>query len=193
MNSARASGLLLTALRDFTRISADAVAPRRGRRHPHPLPAAHGRPANVGGASSSSAEHPRRGVSRHRSRLETRPDHKFSEPGALLSSTPTDLRRSALRLLPTAYWCGLDLLASRARCERQPRCDWLERQGQRWGIAGNCGSFRSSRKTAARVWNASAHRRTGGFNARGAVPRRIVLPRRGGAAWTRLVPYWSCS
>ena len=32
-----------------------------------------------------------------------------------------------------------------------------------------------------------------GSISRGAVPRRIVLPRRGGAAWTSLVPYWSCS
>ena len=53
----------------------------------------------------------------------TSTDQKFSESGALSSSTPTDFRRSALRLLPTAYWYGLDLLASRARCEGQPRRD----------------------------------------------------------------------
>ena len=41
---------------------------------------------------------------------------KFSEPGALSSSAPTNFR-----LPPTAYRCGLDLLASRARCKEEPK------------------------------------------------------------------------
>ena len=41
---------------------------------------------------------------------------KFSEPGALSSATPTDFR-----LPPTAYRCGLDLIASRARCKGESR------------------------------------------------------------------------
>ena len=42
--------------------------------------------------------------------------NKFSEPGALSSSTPTNFR-----LPPTAYRSGLDLLASRARCKGESR------------------------------------------------------------------------
>ena len=40
--------------------------------------------------------------------------NKFSEPGALSSATPTNFR-----LPPTAYRCGLDLIASRTRCKER--------------------------------------------------------------------------
>ena len=50
--------------------------------------------------------------------------NKFSEPGALSSATPTNFR-----LPPTAYRCGLDLLASRARCKGESRGDRPAPQG----------------------------------------------------------------
>ena len=54
---------------------------------------------------------------RHRSCDPRLLDHKkFSEPGALSSSTPTNFR-----LPPTAYRSGIDLLASRARCKGESR------------------------------------------------------------------------
>src|SRR5262245_55310674 len=51
---------------------------------------------------------------------------KFTEPGALSSSTPTNLR-----LPPTAYRSGIALLASRARCKAQSRAVYSDRQGSR--------------------------------------------------------------
>jgi hypothetical protein len=54
-------------------------------------------------------------------------DHKkFSEPGALSSSAPTNFR-----LPPTAYRIGLDLLASRARCKREGTVSAGQRQAGR--------------------------------------------------------------
>ena len=54
-------------------------------------------------------------------------DHKkFSEPGALSSSDPTNFR-----LPPTASRIGLDLLASRARCKGEATGSTGERQERR--------------------------------------------------------------
>jgi hypothetical protein len=99
-------------------------------------------PVRICSPSWSRSVRPRCAVS---FRARNVPDHKFSESGALSSSTPTDLRRSALRLVPTAYWCGLDLLASRARCKGQARGGSCEGQARRAGI---CRKLRPPRELA---------------------------------------------
>jgi hypothetical protein len=47
-------------------------------------------------------------------------DQRFTEPGALSSLAPVDFPPSALRLPRTAFGDDFDLLASRARCKKEP-------------------------------------------------------------------------
>src|SRR5215831_18651574 len=54
----------------------------------------------------------------------TGPDQKFTEPVALSSTSPGNLR-----LPPTALGSGFDLLALRARCKREPRARVSGAQG----------------------------------------------------------------
>src|SRR5438874_1762996 len=86
--------------------------------------------------------------------LPSRPDQKkFTEPVALLSTSPVNLR-----LPPTALGSGFDLLALRARCKSQSRApgpSWqgLEERNCRILRARNCPHFHGfSDRVWKRLW-----------------------------------------
>src|SRR5207245_5393003 len=72
-------------------------------------------------------------------RLASGPDQKFTEPGALSSPVPTDLR-----LPPSALRDGFDLLASRARCRRETRASKDRAQEVREGEVRKVRTFFST-------------------------------------------------